>query len=53
MTTAEEERSKAFVWSVRHVVQSRDYTAAQRFWSPDYIQQARTSSRDVMACSSL
>ena len=29
----------------------RDYAAAERFWSPEYIQTAHTSLRDAKGCS--
>jgi hypothetical protein len=39
MGTAAAERDKAFVLEAFDTsVNRRDYTAAQRFWSPDYIQ---------------
>jgi predicted SnoaL-like aldol condensation-catalyzing enzyme len=39
--TAAEERNKAFVLEAFDtLVNLRDYAAAQRFWSPDYIQHS-------------
>ena len=38
MGTAAAERDKAFVLEAFDTVNRSDYTAAQRFWSPDYIQ---------------
>jgi predicted SnoaL-like aldol condensation-catalyzing enzyme len=41
MTTAAEERSKAVVLEAFDTLfNRRDYAAAQRFWSPDYIQHS-------------
>src|ERR1700730_7176125 len=41
MTTAAEERNKAFVLeAIDTLFNRRDYAAAQRFWSPDYIQHS-------------
>jgi predicted SnoaL-like aldol condensation-catalyzing enzyme len=41
MGTAAAERDKAFVLEAFDtLVNRRDYTAAQRFWSPDYIQHS-------------
>jgi deazaflavin-dependent oxidoreductase (nitroreductase family) len=41
MTTAAEERNKAFVLEAFDTLfNRRDYAAAQRFWSPDYIQHS-------------
>jgi predicted SnoaL-like aldol condensation-catalyzing enzyme len=41
MTTAAEERNKAFVLDAFDTLfNQRDYAAAQRFWSPNYIQHS-------------
>jgi predicted SnoaL-like aldol condensation-catalyzing enzyme len=41
MTTGAEERNKAFVLEAFDTLfNRRDYAAAQRFWSPDYIQHS-------------
>jgi predicted SnoaL-like aldol condensation-catalyzing enzyme len=41
MTTAAEEHNKAFVLEAFDTLfNRRDYAAAQRFWSPDYIQHS-------------
>ena len=41
MRTAAAERNKTFVLEAFDtLVNRRDYTAAQRFWSPDYIQHS-------------
>jgi predicted SnoaL-like aldol condensation-catalyzing enzyme len=41
MTTAAEERNKALVLEALDTLfNRRDYAAAQRFWSPDYIQHS-------------
>ena len=41
MTTAPEERNKAVVLEAFDTLfNRRDYAAAQRFWSPDYIQHS-------------
>jgi predicted SnoaL-like aldol condensation-catalyzing enzyme len=41
MGTAAEERNKAFVLEASDTLANRrDYAAAQRFWSPDYIQHS-------------
>jgi hypothetical protein len=41
MGTAAAERDKAFVLEAFDtLVNRRDYTAAQRFWSPDYMQHS-------------
>jgi deazaflavin-dependent oxidoreductase (nitroreductase family) len=41
MTTAAEEHNKAFVLEAFDTLfNQRDYAAAQRFWSPDYIQHS-------------
>jgi predicted SnoaL-like aldol condensation-catalyzing enzyme len=41
MGTAAEERNKAFVLEAFDTLANRrDYAAAQRFWSPDYIQHS-------------
>ncbi|MDT5340995.1 MAG: hypothetical protein QOE52_179 [Mycobacterium sp.] len=41
METAAEERNKAFVLEAFDTLFNRcDYAAAQRFWSPDYIQHS-------------
>jgi len=52
MTT--EARNKAVVLEAFDTLFNQlDYAAAQQYWSPDYIQHSRTSSRDARACSSL
>ena len=41
MGTVAEERNKAFVLeALDRSANRRDYSAAQRFWSPDYIQHS-------------
>ena len=41
MGSAAEERNKAFVLEAFDTLANRrDFTAAQRFWSPDYIQHS-------------
>jgi predicted SnoaL-like aldol condensation-catalyzing enzyme len=41
MATAEEERNKAFVLEAFDTLfNQRDYAAAQRFWSPTYVQHS-------------
>ena len=41
MTTAAEDRNRAFVLEAFDTLfNRRDYAAAQRFWSPDYIQHS-------------
>jgi hypothetical protein len=46
MTTGAEERNKAVVLEAFDTLfNQRDYAAAQRFWSPDYIQHSALRER--------
>ncbi len=50
MTTTLEEMNKALVLEAFDTLfNKRDYKAAERFWSVDYVQHSATSRRDVRA----
>jgi predicted SnoaL-like aldol condensation-catalyzing enzyme len=52
MTTTIEEANKALVLEAFDTLfNQRDYKAAERFWSPNYIQHRLTSRRDVRVSS--
>ena len=53
MAEAEEDRNGAFVLEAFDTLfNRRDYAAAQRFWSPHYIQHSAHIAPGVRACSS-
>jgi predicted SnoaL-like aldol condensation-catalyzing enzyme len=47
MSNSNAEKNKAIVLKAFDTLfNKRDYTAAERFWSPNYIQHSAISSRD-------
>ena len=52
MSDSNAEKNKAIVLAAFDTLfNRRDYTAAERFWSPNYIQHSAISIRDETGCS--
>ena len=52
MSQTMQERNKALVLEAFDTLfNERDYEAAERFWSPNYIQHSRTSHQAGRGCS--
>ena len=51
MATTTEQSNKALVLEAFDTLfNKRDYAAAERFWSPSYIQHSNTSRQAAMVC---